>query len=252
MITKWNANLYDQKHDFVSKFGESLVDLLRPQKNEMIVDIGCGTGDLAREIATHGAIVQGIDASQDMIIAAQQKYPNIQFQAVDATTFSIKNQFDAVFSNAALHWMKQADQVIENIYHSLKHGGRFVAEMGGDRNIASIVWALKKRMEEMQLPYQEEYFPWYFPTLEEYQSKLEKAGFTVAMITLYERPTPLQGEDGLRNWLVMFSQNILQHLTEKEKEQIYVKCEQLLKPNYYQNKQWIADYCRLRFVAIKK
>ncbi|MFT9815976.1 class I SAM-dependent methyltransferase [Lysinibacillus sp. NPDC056185] len=252
MTTKWNANLYDQKHDFVSKFGGSLVDLLAPQKNEEILDMGCGTGDLAHEIAALGANVQGIDASHDMIIAAQQKYPNITFHTMDATALHMTDQFDAVFSNAALHWMKQPDEVIQNIYNALNQGGRFVAEMGGHGNIASIVWALQKSMEELKLSYIEEYFPWYFPTLEEYQAKLEGAGFTVEMITLYERPTPLQGEDGLRNWLVMFSNNMLKHLSETEKEQIYEKCDELLKPKFYQNHQWVADYCRLRFVAIKK
>ncbi|MBG9455701.1 methyltransferase type 11 [Lysinibacillus sphaericus] len=252
MTPKWNAHLYDQKHDFVSKFGGSLVDLLAPQINERVLDVGCGTGDLAHEIATHGAHVQGIDASHDMIIAAQQKYPDITFHTLDATALHLTNQFEAVFSNAALHWMKHPDAIIKNIYSALKQGGRFIAEMGGHGNIASIVWALQKSMEEYKLPYIEEYFPWYFPTLEEYQSKLEGAGFTVDMISLYERPTPLQGEDGLRNWLVMFSTNMLQHLSETEKEQIYAKCEQLLKPMLYQNHQWVADYRRLRFVAIKK
>lgn len=251
MPTIWNANLYDSKHDFVSKFGGSLVDLLAPQKDECILDVGCGTGDLAHEIASLGANVQGIDASHDMIIAAQQKYPVITFHTMDATALQMTNQFDAVFSNAALHWMKQQDEVIQNIYRSLKQGGRFVAEMGGHGNIASIVWALQKSMEELKLTYIAENFPWYFPTLEEYQSKLECAGFTVEMIILYERPTPLQGEDGLRNWIVMFSNNILQHLSETEKEQIYDKCEELLKPKIYKDHQWVADYCRLRFVAIK-
>jgi len=252
MTTKWNAHLYDQKHDFVSKFGGSLVDLLAPQKNEDILDVGCGTGDLAHQIAALGANVLGVDSSHDMITTAQQKYPNITFHTMDATALHLTNQFDAAFSNAALHWMKQPDEVIQNIYHSLKQGGRFVAEMGGHGNIASIVWALQKSMEEYRLPFIEENFPWYFPTVEEYQSKLEGAGFTVEMISLYERPTPLQGEDGLRNWLVMFSTNMLQHLSETKKEQIYAKCEELLKPTFYQVHQWVADYCRLRFVAIKK
>ncbi|GAB0169252.1 class I SAM-dependent methyltransferase [Lysinibacillus sp. CTST325] len=226
--------------------------MLAPKKNEGILDVGCGTGDLAYEIAALGANVQGIDASHDMIIAAQQKYPNITFHTMDATALHITNQFDAVFSNAALHWMKQPDEVIQNMYIALKQGGRFVAEMGGHGNIASIVWALQKSMEELKFSYIEDCFPWYFPTLKEYLAKLEGAGFTVKMITLYERPTPLQGKDGLRNWLKMFSNNMLKHLSETEKEQIYAKCEELLKPKLYQDHQWVADYCRLRFVAIKK
>ena len=164
-------------------------------------------------------------------------------------TFPI--EFDAVFSNAALHWMKQQDIVIQNIYNALKPNGRFVAEMGGHGNIASIVGALKQSMATLNYTYIEDYFPWTFPTVEEYQTLLETAGFTVDMITLYERPTPLQGEDGLRNWLKMFSHNILQHLSDFEKEQVYTKCEELLKPTYYHGDEWIADYWRLRFVAYK-
>ncbi|MGE7839934.1 class I SAM-dependent methyltransferase [Lysinibacillus sp. NPDC093712] len=251
MTIKWNANLYDQKHDFVSKFGESLVNLLAPQKYELILDVGCGTGDLANEIAQFDAVVLGIDASNEMIQSAQHKFPALTFETQDAALMDYTHQFDAVFSNAALHWMKQQDKVIDNIYRALKPHGRFVAEMGGKGNIASIVRALRKSMEELQLPFEEQYFPWYFPTAEEYQTMLENEGFTVQMITLYERPTKLQGDDGLRNWLVMFSDNVLQHLSDHEKELVYAKCEELLKPDYYQDKQWIADYWRLRFVATK-
>ena len=251
METIWNAHLYDQKHDFVSKFGESLVEVLAPQENEWILDVGCGTGDLAQEIASHGVMVHGIDASQDMIQAAQQKYPTIEFNTLDAADMHFAKQFDAIFSNAALHWMKHQNKVIQNIYNALKPSGRFVAEMGGHGNIASIIGAIKQSMATLNYEYNEDYFPWYFPTVAEYETILESAGFTVEMITLYERPTPLQSEDGLRNWLKMFSHNILQHLTDFEKEQVYAKCEELLKPAYYQNDEWIADYCRLRFVATK-
>lgn len=251
MNTKWNASLYDQKHDFVSKFGESLVELLAPQKNEKILDVGCGTGDLAHEITAYGAIVHGTDASHEMVLSAQKKYPAIAFSTQDATVMQFNNEFDAVFSNAALHWMKQQDNVIANIYNALKPNGRFVAEMGGHGNIASIVEALQQSMATLNYPYIEDYFPWYFPTVEAYQTLLENAGFTVETIALYERPTPLQGEEGLRNWLKMFSHTILQHLSDDEKQQVYATCEKLLKPNYYQGDEWIADYWRLRFVAYK-
>lgn len=250
--TKWNAHLYDEKHDFVSKLGTSLVDLLAPQKNEHILDVGCGTGDLANDISALGASVLGVDASATMILAAQQKYPAINFQTMEATAMHFSQQFDAVFSNAALHWMKEPDVVIENVYGALKNDGRFVAEMGGQGNIASIVWALQRSMESLQFPYIDHYFPWYFPSVEEYQSKLENAGFEVENITLYKRPTPLQGQDGLRNWLVMFSENLLQHLKADEKEQVYTTCEELLKPTCFQQNEWVIDYYRLRFIARKK
>jgi len=250
--TKWNAHLYDEKHDFVSKFGTSLVNLLAPKKNEHILDVGCGTGDLANDISAFGASVIGVDASATMILAAQQKYPAITFQTMEATAMHFPQQFDAVFSNAALHWMKEPDVVIENVYGALKNDGRFVAEMGGQGNIASIVWALQNSMDSLKLPYIEHYFPWYFPSAEEYQSKLENAGFQVENMTLYKRPTPLQGLDGLRNWLVMFSDNLLQHLTADDKEQVYATCEELLKPTCFHHNEWVIDYYRLRFIAHKK
>ena len=106
--------------------------------------MGCGTGDLANDISALGASVLGVDASTTMILAAQQKYPAITFQTMEATAMHFSQHFDAVFSNAALHWMKEPDVVIENVYDALKNGGRFVAEMGGQGNIASIVWALQK------------------------------------------------------------------------------------------------------------
>ena len=114
--------------------------------------MGCGTGDLANDISAFGASVLGVDASATMILAAQQKYPAITFQTMEATAMHFPQQFDAVFSNAALHWMKEPDVVIENVYGALKNGGRFVAEMGGQGNIASIVWALQNSMDSLKLP----------------------------------------------------------------------------------------------------
>lgn len=251
-MSEWNAVLYDQKHHFVSKFGEHLVDLLSPQKGESILDLGCGTGDLAYEISKYETIVHGMDASKTMIQQAQTKYPGIQFTVQDATQAFVHQQFDAVFSNAALHWMKSPKAVVQHVYDALKPNGRFVAEMGGDGNISSIVTAMKASMEELGLPYIESYFPWYFPTEEEYSELLQRVGFRIEMITLYDRPTPLVGEDGIQNWLHMFSNSIFQDLTASEKEEVCRLCVRKLKPQLYQNNTWVADYRRLRFVAIKR
>ncbi|WP_397536500.1 methyltransferase domain-containing protein [Rummeliibacillus pycnus] len=250
-MSEWNAVLYDQKHDFVSKFGGSLVELLAPQKGETILDLGCGTGDLASEIANQGAIVHGIDASETMIHQAQTKYPQIQFSVQDATQIDAHHQFDAVFSNAALHWIKQPEMVVQNVYNALKTNGRFIAEMGGKGNISSIVNAIKQSMDELGYTYIEDYFPWYFPTAEEYSELLQHAGFQVKMMTIYERPTPLIGDDGIKNWLQMFSDNIFQHLSEYQKNSVVQLCEKILKPQLYKEHTWIADYWRLRFVAVK-
>ncbi|MEK4229814.1 class I SAM-dependent methyltransferase [Solibacillus sp. FSL H8-0538] len=247
----WNAGLYDEKHQFVSKYGESLVEVLAPLPGEKILDVGCGTGDLASEIGKLGATVYGIDASASMIEQAKQKYPTIDFSVQDASTFRIDLSFDAAFSNATLHWIKAPDAVAQSIFDALKNGGRFVGELGGAGNIVGITTAIKESLLELGFDYNETTFPWYFPTEAEYQNVLEQAGFTVEEIMLYERPTPLIGKDGLRNWLKMFSEQFFNGLTEQEKEQVYDRCEEKSRAVLHDGEQWIADYWRLRFIAKK-
>ena len=250
-MTRWNADLYDQKHQFVSNFGESLVSILQPKNGEHILDVGCGTGDLAFEIAKSGATVTGIDAAASMIEKAAEKYPNCTFKVADGQHFSFPNAFDAVFSNAAIHWMKNQQQVVHNCYEALRDGGRFVAELGGAKNIQAIVDAIQAASVLLNIPYKAEQFPWVFPTKEEMTDMLTNAGFHVVAIEHYERPTPLIGEDGIRNWLIMFSNNLLKHLTDAEKEALYTKCEEILRPKLYKDGTWMADYWRLRLIAVK-
>src|ERR1700760_4234824 len=128
---KWNAELYDNKHTFVSQYGESVLELLAVKAGERILDLGCGTGDLAKQIQQSGAEVVGIDASPDMVAKAKNKFPELDLSVMDATSFHFDEPFDAVFTNATLHWIKNADAVISNVYNSLKPGGRFVGEFGG-------------------------------------------------------------------------------------------------------------------------
>jgi len=127
-INSWNPDLYDGKLSFVSHYGKGIVELLQPKNGENILDIGCGTGDLFAEIAKSDAIVTGIDASRKMIETARAKYPNISFQMADAENYKTPIKYDAVFSNAALHWMKQAEKIVKTIAFALKPGGRFVSE----------------------------------------------------------------------------------------------------------------------------
>ncbi|MEO4052318.1 methyltransferase domain-containing protein [Solibacillus sp. CAU 1738] len=250
-MTQWNATLYDEKHNFVSTFGESLVTLLKPQQGEKVLDVGCGTGDLANDIAKSGATVTGIDAAGSMIEIAKEKYPTIAFSVQDGESFSFPAQFDAVFSNAAIHWMKNQQAVIQNCYDALLPGGRFVAELGGAKNIQSIINAIQGAAERLAIPYKQELFPWVFPTKKEMTELLENAGFEIIAIDHYERPTPLIGEDGIRNWLDMFSNNMLNNLSSEEKEALYTECENILRPRLYKDNTWIADYWRIRFIAIK-
>lgn len=250
-MTKWNANLYDAKHQFVSKYGEGLISFLQPKQGESVLDVGCGTGDLANQIAIQGATVIGVDAASTMIEQAKEKYPHIEFNVKNVKNLGYDNQFDAIFSNATLHWVKEPDEAIASMFQALKHGGRLVAEMGGHGNIQSIAKATEKAMNDLGLEYKAEKFPWFFPTVAEYTKLLDAQGFTVQYMELYNRPTELDGEDGVRNWLKMFSNSLFEDLTEEQKEQVYEAAENQLRKQIYQDGKWIADYCRLRFVAYK-
>lgn len=250
-LTEWNPALYDNKHKFVSNFGESLVSLLNPQAGESILDVGCGTGDLANDISRSGAIVTGMDASQSMIGVAQDKYPSINFSVQTGEEFSFETKFNAVFSNAAIHWMKGHRKVVQNCYDALLPGGRFVVELGGEKNIQSIVDAIELASKRLDIPYDSNKFPWVFPTQKEMTDHLTHAGFEIIKMEHFERPTPLDGEDGIRNWLEMFSNNMFADLTEVEIAGIHSECERILRPQIYQDNQWVVDYRRLRFVARK-
>lgn len=193
----------------------------------------------------------GIDASESIIMAAKEKYPDLRFNVQDAEHLSFPHQFHAIFSNAAIHWMKNQQQIVQNCYDSLLPSGRFVAELGGARNIQSILNAIKVASNRLSLTYDMAQFPWVFPTKEEMTDHLMNAGFHVIKIEHYERPTPLVGEDGIRSWLEMFSNNMFKHFTLNEKEMVYSECERILRPQLYKENGWVADYWRLRFIAQK-
>lgn len=247
---QWNAHLYDRQHAFVWQSGESLIDWLAPQPNEQILDLGCGTGHLSARIAATGAIVLGIDADPAMIATAQQTYPDLHFTVADARNFQSSPCFDAVFSNAALHWMQPPDTVITQIARALKPGGRFVAELGGQGNIEAIVTALSSALQELGYADCESWFPWYFPSIGDYATRLEQQGLVVQQAVLFDRPTPLaDGEAGLSNWLNMFANGILSRVAIEVRPTLIQMVEQRLKPLLYNDNQWIADYRRLRIRA---
>ena len=199
----WDSNFYQDKHNFVTKYGEDIVELLTPQSNEVILDLGCGNGELSAKIAEYGATVYGIDFATEMINKASINYPQIKFMQHNAENpFPFENKFDAIFSNAALHWMMSPEKVIKNIADSLKTGGRFVFEMGGKGNINTIIQSIEvvaKKYNLANLPIYN-----YFPSLSEYANLLEKYGFRVVFARHFDRPTPLNGQDGLKNWIKMF------------------------------------------------
>ncbi|GAB2571958.1 class I SAM-dependent methyltransferase [Gracilibacillus alcaliphilus] len=247
----WNADLYDGNHSFVSEFGHSLIELLAPVKGEQILDVGCGTGDLAQQICQYGVYVQGIDQSENMIQQAQNKYPDIMFKVQDILKLEYNSEFDAVFSNATLHWIKQPKQALHCIYNSLKPGGRFVAEFGGKGNVQIITNEIIHQLESLEVPYTPEQFPWYFPSIGEYTSLMEEIGFNVIFAHHFDRPTPLEGDDGLKNWIEMFAGNLFKDYSESVKEQVISNTEHSSRDILYKNNQWVADYKRLRVIGIK-
>ncbi|WP_042349373.1 class I SAM-dependent methyltransferase [Bacillus massiliigorillae] len=253
MVTKdtWNAQLYDGKHSFVSQYGDSLLDLLEPQAEEKILDLGCGTGDLAKKIADYKASVVGIDQSVNMINQARSKYPNIEFSVQDATELNYDNEFDAVFSNATLHWVKPPQQALHCIYKSLKQGGRFIAEFGGKGNVQAITDAIIKQLIESGIDYKAEQFPWYYPSIGEYASLMEEEGFRVTFAQHYDRPTPLNDDNGLKNWIKMFGSTFFENIDENKKDDILTKVESSLKSVLYKDGVWIADYKRIRVIGVK-
>lgn len=251
-INDWNAEAYDSNLRFISNLGKDVLTLLQPQKGEKIVDLGCGTGDLTHGISITGADVLGIDASSEMIERARFKYPHIRFQIDNGQTFRLPEKVDAVFSNAALHWMKPAATVVESISLALKQGGRFVAEFGGKGNVQLVIESIVTVMEEVYGINVSSRNPWYFPSVGEYASLVEKYGFTVIFAQHFERPTPLtDGENGINHWLDSFGDDFFRDLAYDDKLIVYEKMKARLRDRLFKADTWVADYKRLRIVAIK-
>lgn len=247
---QWNASLYDSRIGFVSEYGKSVVELLDVKSGETVLDIGCGTGDLCREMADRGAIPHGIDFSAEMIAKAQVKYPDLTFETADARSYRSGKRFDAVFSNAALHWVKPPEEAIRSIRSALKPGGRFVAEFGGKHNIQGIAEAIGEALDSTGIDAADRN-PWYFPSVGEYAALLEKEGFRVSFALHFSRPTPLvDGERGLDHWLDMFASGFFAGMGEAEKLAAYERIKRIAKPFLFRDGQWIADYWRLRVAAV--
>lgn len=250
---KWDTKLYDEKHDFVFKFGEDLVQLLDPKKGERILDLGCGTGYLSQLIADAGARVTGIDHSAEMIAKAQEVYPGIDFRVGSATDFHFTEPFDAVFSNAVLHWVKDKQSAIDCIYENVKPGGRLVLEMGGKDNVRSIMDASKKVLAKYGRHSSAVDEIWYFPSLGEYATLLENSGFRVKYATHYDRETELKDNTrGIKDWLGMFGGSFFQGIPGAEKNEMLEEIQEMLRPTQFRNGRWWADYKRLRIAAVKQ
>ncbi|HMB49463.1 MAG TPA: methyltransferase domain-containing protein [Natronoarchaeum rubrum] len=245
--TDWDATAYEDDHSFVYEYGADVLELLAPAAGERVLDLGCGTGALTGKIAASGADIVGIDSAAEMIERARANHPELAFRQADARTATFDEPFDAVFSNAALHWIDEQDAALSTVSDALRPGGRFVAELGGDGNVAAIVDAVLAELAERGYDADN---PWHFPTVGEYASRLERHGFEVRDATLFDRPTELDGEDGLANWLDVFADGLFAPLAESEREAVVAAVEDRLRPAYYDDGVWTADYRRLRFRAV--
>ena len=243
----WDPATYARNARFVSNLGSPVLELLAPQPGERILDLGCGDGVLTRKIANIGCEVVAVDSSPPQVEAARKL--GLDARVIDAEDLPFQAEFDAVFSNAVLHWIRRADAVINCVYRSLRPGGRFVAECGGhgcvDKIRAALVQALDRRGIDG-----ESRVPWYFPTPGDYATRLERAGFRVNSIALIPRPTPLPGD--LIGWLETFAHALLSALPAQDRDEYLQEVRGVLRPQLVNpDGVWIADYVRLRFSASK-
>ena len=244
---QWNACRYAKNARFVSDLGEPVLDLLNPQPGERILDLGCGDGALTEKIIARGADVLGVDGSEDMVAAARKR--GIDARVIDAFQLGFNSEFDAVFSNAALHWMKRdPEAVIQGVRRALKLGGHFVGEMGGHGNVAAITVALCSALERYGVKDATAIIPWYFPSVGEYQRRLENNGFRVEYIELIPRLTPLP--TGMRAWLETFAIPFIKSVPKSSRGEFLDGVTEKLRPVLCDSSErWIADYVRLRFRA---
>ena len=244
-LQTWNANDYAAHGRFVSDLGGAILGWLQPVAGEDILDIGCGDGALTEQIAQFGAVVQGIDFSAPMVEAAQKR--GLHATVMDATQMDFKQKFDAVFSNAALHWIHDQPALLHKVAQSLKPNGRFVAEMGGHGNIAAIRVALHAALSRHQLGHLAEDGN-YYAAPQEYRRLLETHGFSVETMDLVPRPTPLAS--GMAAWLQTFRRGILESVPTDLRDAVVQDTVNYLQPVLCdRDGNWTADYVRLRFRA---
>jgi len=243
----WNPDRYAKNARFVSELGAPVVELLAPRSGERILDLGCGDGALTRKLRDLGCEVVGVDGSAEQIEAARAL--GLDARVMNGERLDFEGEFDAVFSNAALHWMKRADDVITGVWRALRPGGRFVAECGGHRCVATIVRALDRALARRGVD-PGAVNPWYFPTDEGYGARLRARGFVVRTIALIPRPTPLPGD--VTGWLETFAESFTGALPAAERPAFLEEVRELLQPDLSDAEgRWTADYVRLRFAADK-
>ncbi len=251
MNISWDAQKYTNDFSFVHEYGNSVMELIDFDNVKNAVDLGCGNGALTKKLKDKEIDVIGIDASEELLETAKSKYPDIEFIYGDAANFRLQEKVDLVFSNAVFHWIDEERQsdMIKCVYDALKNGGQFVFEFGGYGNNAKIHSALKAAFKEYGYEYS---MPFYFPTIGDYSKKLENGGFLVKKAILFERPTLLKGENGMKDWIEMFVKIPFDTIADNdEKSRIIDGAVELLRDELYTDGDWYADYVRLRMKAVK-
>jgi ubiquinone/menaquinone biosynthesis C-methylase UbiE len=243
----WDPTAYAQHGAFVHGMADGVVEWLNPQRGERILDVGCGDGQLTQRLVASGAEVTGVDASAEMAAAACARGVRAVHASAEALPFA-DACFDAVFSNAALHWVRDHDAMLVSVARVLRPGGRFVAEFGGQGNIAAIRVAFAAVLARHGFSGAEAHVN-YFPSPAEYTRRLEQHGFRIEQMALLPRPTPL-GAGGMAEWLRTFRNGVLAALPESLRERVVDETVELLAPALRDEAgNWTADYVRLRFVA---
>jgi len=243
----WDPKRYARNARFVAELGAPLLALLDPKPHERILDLGCGDGALTEILAQRAGSVVAIDASAEQVAAARAR--GLEARTVDGQALRFESEFDAVFSNAALHWMRSPDVVIAGVWRVLRPGGRFVGEMGGAGNVDTIRTALIDALDRRGVP-GADFDPWYFPDPEDYGARLARYGFVVEDIRLLPRPTTLPGD--VSGWLETFAEPFLMAVPDGDRPNLIAELRDTLTPSLRDvSGRWTADYIRLRFVARK-
>lgn len=247
-VQRGSPHQYATNARFVSELGEPVLELLAPKPGERVLDLGCGDGALTEKLVDAGCIVVAVDASPEQVAAAREC--GLDARVENAESLSYSDEFDAVFSNAALHWVKDQDATLAGVCRALKPGGRFVGEFGGTGNVGTIKAALYDSLQSRGFD-PTSFDPWFFPTTAQYENLMTCHGLTVKSMELFSRPTPLPGD--ISGWLYTMAQSFLAAAKPGDRLAVVDEVREALRSELYDpHRGWIADYVRLRFEAYKR
>ena len=246
-MQNWDPDEYAKHARYVSELGQPLIDLLDPKRDEHVLDLGCGDGALTEKLVATGCQVVGADNSPEQVWAALER--GLDARILDATDLGFDEVFDAVFSNAVLHWITSPNAVLQEIHRALVPGGRLVVEFGGAGNVATIRKAMSNALVKRGIT-ADNSNPWYFPTADEYRTRLEANGFSVDLLSLFPRPTPIPGN--VVDWLNIFAKPILLTVPATERPKLVQEVQRMVEPELKNSEGiWVVDYVRLRAAATK-